>query len=803
MRTFGARIKRQEDPRLLTGNGHYVDDIELPGMLHAAVLRSPHAHARIRDIDVSAVLAVEGVVNVVTYEDLGLVGNRTPLLIPHATLTHGRTQYVLARDEVNYVGEAIALVVACDRYVAEDAIEQIRVDYEMLPPVTSIAAAVEPGAALVHEDLGTNVAALHVANVGDADRALAAAPHVFHEHFEIERSACMPMETRGVVAIWDEDDGVLRVWDSTQAPVSIRNGLASLFRLPEHKVQVTAPDVGGGFGCKIMQFYPEEILIPLLAMRMQRPIKWIEDRREHFIATNHERLQIHDATIAVNDEGRILAIRDRFLHDNGAYTPYGIIVPQITTCQLPGPYKVPNYSVEFRSVYTNTVAVSPYRGAGRPHACFVMERLLDRVATELDLDRAEVRRRNFVQPEDFPYDVGLTFQDGGPTRYDSGDYEAGLDKALEMIDYDRFIQEVQPLARAEGTYIGLGLACYIEGTGIGPYEGAHVRVEPGGKVFVSTGLATQGQSHVTTLAQIAADELSVPVADVMVTTGDSRHFNFSTGTFASRAAVVSGNAVGLAARTVRKRALALAGRHLETDPDDLEVRDGRIEVRGAPARGLSYAQVARLANPLRYVYGSDAADAPQSTAPWTGPALRDGEHPGLEAIEYFSPPHATWASGVHACLLEVDVDTGMIRFRRYCVVHDCGRVINPMVVEGQIHGGVAQGIGGAFYERMAYDENGQLLNASFMDFLVPTAGEVPHLEIEHLETPSPLNPLGIKGVGEAGAIPVPALVASALEDALRPLGIRITRMPLNPSELRELIAAARPHEVGQPLGVTS
>jgi aerobic carbon-monoxide dehydrogenase large subunit len=798
-RQFGARIKRTEDPRLLTGQGRYVDDIDLPGMLHAAVLRSPHAHARIRAIDVGDVLAIDGVLNVLTYEDLDLPGERTPLLIPHAALTHGRTQHVLARDQVNYVGEAIALVVAVDRYAAEDALEAIQVEYEVLPPVVNVTTAVEPGSALVHDDLGTNVAAHYTANVGDVERAFAEAAHVFREPLVIERSASMPMETRGVVAYWDNDEGLLRVWDSTQAPVSIRNGLASLFGLPEHKVQVQAPDVGGGFGSKVMQFYPEEILIPLVSMRMGRPMKWVEDRREHFIATNHERLQIHDAEIAVDGEGRILAVRDRYLHDTGAYTPYGIIVPQITACQLPGPYKVPNYAVEFRAVYTNTVPISPYRGAGRPHGCFVMERLLERVAAELSLDRAEVRRRNFVRPEDFPYDVGLTFQDGAPTRYDSGNYEAGLDKALAMIDYENFAREVQPRARAEGRCIGLGLACYVEGTGIGPYEGAHVRVEPGGKIFVSTGLASQGQSHTTTFAQVAAEELGVSVDDVMVTSGDSRYFNFSTGTFASRGAVVSGNAVALAARAVREKALALAARHLEVDPSDLEVREGTIAVKGAPGRELAYGQVARLANPLRYVYGTEAADAPQSTGAWTGPALRAGEHPGLEAIEYYSPPHATWASGVHACIVEVDVDTGMIHPERYCIVHDCGTLINPMVVEGQVHGGVAQGIGGSFYERMVYDDNGQLLNASFMDFLIPTAGEIPHLEIEHIETPSPLNPLGIKGVGEAGAIPVPALLASALEDALRPLGIHITRMPLSPSELRELIAAARPHEPGLPL----
>ena len=609
----------------------------------------------------------------------------------------------------------------------------------------------------------------------------------------------MPMETRGVVAHWDESEGTLRVWDSTQAPVGIRNGLAHFFSLPQHKVRVQAPDVGGGFGCKVLQFYPEELLVPLAAIRLGRPVKWIEDRREHFTATVHERLQIHDAEIAVDDEGRILGIRDRFLHDNGAYTPYGIIVPIITSCCIPGPYKVPNYRVEFRSVYSNKMVTSPYRGAGRPHAAFVIERLLERVAAELGVDRAEIRRRNFIQPDEFPYDVGLIFQDGAPTRYDSGNYEAGLDKALAMIDYERWVREEQPRLRAAGRYVGLGLTCYVEGTGIGPYEGAHVRVEPSGKVFVSTGLPNQGQAHTTTFAQVAAEVLQVPLDDVMVTTGDSNYSNFSSGTYASRGAVVSGNAIGLASRAVREQALELAARQLEVAPDDLEVEEGRVRVKGAPEQWISYGQLARLANPLRYTYGSDAAEAPKKATPWSGPALPEGQHPGLEAIEYYSPPHATWASGVHACLIEVDVDTGMIRFLRYCVVHDCGTVINPLVVEGQVHGGVAQGIGGAFFERMAYDENGQLLNASFADFLMPTAGEIPRLEVEHLETPSPLNPLGIKGVGEAGAIPVPALVASALEDALRPLGIRITRMPLSPDELLELIDAARPRELGLPL----
>lgn len=801
-RAFGASIKRREDPRLLTGQGHYVDDIQLPGMLHVALLRSPHAHARIKDIDVSGVLNLAGVRAIWTHEDLGPARGRTPLLIPHEALTAPQTQYVLAKDEVNYVGEAIAFVVAESRYIAEDAVERIRVDYEILPPVTDIVVAVQEGSPLVHEDLATNTAAHYVADVGDVEGAFARASYVFRERLAMDRGAAMPMETRGVVAQWDANAGMLHVWDSTQAPVSIRNGLADLFGLAGHKVRVVAPDVGGGFGAKVMHFYPEEILVPLAAMRLGRPIKWIGDRREDFIATNHERLQIHDVEIAVDDQARILGISDHFLHDNGAYTPYGVVVPQITSCQLPGPYKVPNYHVEFRSVYTNKMTVSPYRGAGRPHACFVMERLLDRVAAELGIDRAEVRRRNFIQPDEFPHDVGLTFQDGAPTRYDSGNYPAGLEKALEMIDYERFLREEQPCLREQGRYIGLGLACYVEGTGIGPYEGAHVRIEPTGKVLVSTGLASQGQSHVTSFAQVAAEALGVPVDDVLVTTGDTGYFNFSTGTFASRAAVVSGNAIGLAARQVREKALELVAAHLEVSPTDLEVHDGRFTVKGVPEVGITYGEIARLANPLRYSYGADAVSMlSPGTAVWNGPALQPGQEPGLEAIQYFSPPHATWASGVHACLVEVDLDTGMIKFLRYCIVHDCGKVINPMVVEGQVHGGVAQGIGGAFYERMAYDENGQLLNASFMDYLIPTADEIPNLEIDHEETPSPLNPLGIKGVGEAGTIPVSALLASALDDALRPLDIRIARMPLDPSELHALIAGVRPHVRGLPSSV--
>lgn len=778
-RIFGEPIKRAEDPRLLTGRGRYTDDIDLPGQLHVAFLRSPLAHARIRSIDVSAARNMPGVVAVWTYADIGPCQRRMPLLIPHPDLTHPYTRYALAKDEVNHVGEPVAMVIAESRYLAEDAVEAIVVEWEELPPVVDIERAVQPDAPLVHEELGTNVAAHYVGIVGDPEGAFSRAAHVFRERLIIERSAGMPIETRAIVAVWNDVEGVLEVWDTTQAPIVIRNALAALFGLAPTQVRVVAPDVGGGFGCKIM-VYPEEVLVPYAALALRRPIKWTEDRLEHFVGTNHERLQIHDAEIAVDAEGRILGIRDRFLHDAGAYTPYGIIVPIITACQLPGPYKVPNYHVEFRAIYSNTVPVSPYRGAGRPHAAFVMERLLDRVADELGLDRAEVRRRNFIQPHEFPYDVGLIFQDGAPTRYDSGNYPGMLDLLLQQMDYDRLVREELPRLRAEGRCVGVGIACYVEGTGIGPYEGATVRVEPTGQVYVATGMPQQGQAHKTVLAQIVAEELQVPVESVQVFEGDTAHFQFGSGTYASRSAVVCGSAVALAARKVREQGLQLAAEELEVAVEDLVVEDGRVYVRGAPERGFTWAQLAQLANPLRYAYAGDLVVRPR---PWTGPTLPPGKQPTLEATEYYSPPHATWASGAVGLLVEVDIETGQLFFRKLWVVHDCGKMINPMVVEGQVHGGIAQGIGGAFYEKLYYDENGQLLNASFMDFLIPTAMEIPRMEVAHQETPSPLNPLGVKGVGEAGAIPMPAVVAAAVEDALRPFGVRITRMPLDPDQL--------------------
>jgi len=788
-RAIGARIPRNEDPRLLQGLGCFVDDVDPPGMLHAAALRSGHAHARIVRIDATAARRAPGVRLVLTAADLGERNQPSPLLIPHPTLTHARTQRPLATDEVRYVGELVAFVVATDRYLAEDAAALIEVEYEPLPVVTDLATALASGATRVHADVPENRAARFRQAVGDAAGALARAPRVRRERLAIERSCGSPIETRGVVAEWDARRRVLRVWDSTQAPLPIKNGLARLFGLPEFSVEVVAPDVGGGFGTKIMLFYPEEILVPHAAITLGRPVKWTEDRREHLLAANQERGQIHDVEVGFDEMGKILALRDRFVHDAGAYTPYGIVVPIITSTQLPGPYRLQNYAVEFEVAYTNKAVVTPYRGAGRPHGVFVMERMIALIARELGLEPSEVRRRNFIQPDEFPWDVGLTFQDGGPTRYDSGDYPAGLAMALEMVGAGEFRRR-QAEARRAGRYLGLGLGCYVEGTGIGPYEGAHVRIEPSGKVLVATGLTTQGQGHGTTFAQIAADALGCDPTDVAVVTGDTTKFNWGAGTYASRGLVTSGNAIHRAALQVRDKALRLAASLLEVSPDDLELADGRARVRGAPGKELTLGALATVANPIRYAYGKEAAEAAlRLVKPREGAVLQEGEAPGLEAHGYYAPPHSTFASGCHAAIVEVDVETGNLAFLRYVVHHDCGTLVNPMIVEGQIRGGVAQGIGGSFYERIVYDESGQPLTTTFMDFLIPTAVEIPDITIGHTETPSPLNALGIKGVGEAGAIPVPALVAEAIDDALAPLGVRIREMPLSPSRLRELIAA--------------
>jgi carbon-monoxide dehydrogenase large subunit len=781
---FGEPVRRREDARLIIGKGRYLDDIGTNATLAAAFVRSPHAHARITDIDVEAALDVEGLVAIYTYEDLhGPMAEPLPVLIPHPQLHAPRTGYPLAKGVVRHVGEPIVMVVARDRYIAEDAAERIAVTYEELPVVVGVDAAREAKAA-VHPDVPDNVAARHHQETGDVEPVLAASPHTMNFTQYIERSACMPMEGKGVHAKWDADDESLRVYTSTQASTSVRAAIAAKLELSLDKVEVIAPDVGGGFGVKIVHPWPEELLVPMAAIALGAEVKWAEDRREHFISSAHERQQRQEITVGYDDDGRITALDVHIWHDNGAYTPYGIIVPIVTATQLVGPYVIPVYRVIVESVFTNTVIVTPYRGAGRPQGCYAMERTMDRIADELGLDRAEVRERNLIQPDQFPYDHQLTFQDGRPVIYDSGDFPGLMDKLKTLVGWSE-AESLRADAAARGKLLGIGMAMYVEGTGPGPYEGGHVQVLGSGKVLVSTGLTSQGQGHETAFAQIVASELGVPIEDIEVTTGDTRRFGYAVGTFASRAAVMSGNAIALAARGVREKALRIAADVLEASPEDLEIDEGLIQVKGVPGSSIPLRTVAVLSNPLRYAFDEAAKQATQfATHDDTKPPVAAGDAPGLEHRDYYSPLRSTFASGAHAAIVEIDPTTWEIDVVKYAVVHDCGNVVNPMIVEGQVHGGVAQGVGGALYERMAYDQDGQLQNASFMDFLMPYASEVPDIDIDHQQTPSPLNPLGIKGAGEAGVIPGTATIASAIEDAV---GRRIAAMPISPTELYDLV----------------
>jgi aerobic carbon-monoxide dehydrogenase large subunit len=778
MRKFGAPIRRNEDARLLSGQALFVDDVELPGLLHAAFLRSNVAHARIRAIDVGAARAREGVVAVFTADDLGDYWAPGPLLVPPppiaGTVFHQRTQVPLAKDKVRHVGEPLAVVLAQSRYLAEDALGDIAVELDPLPAVVDLEKAVTDASATVHDDVPANIAARVRQSRGNYAAARARAAHVISRRFHYDHGASSPIETRGIVANWDARANQLTVWDTTQAPVFLRNGLAAMLGLSERQVRVIAPFVGGGFGPKIMLFYPEEVILPWAAITLNRPIKWIEDRLEHFFATTQERGQTHDAEIALAADGCILGVKDEFLQDTGAYNPYGLTVPINSQCTLLGPYAIANYDSRFTSVFTNKPIVTPYRGAGRQHGVFVIERLLDIAAHELNIDRAEIRRRNLIPSGAFPYNYEIIYQDFAPLSYDSGNYEPILDKALELIGYDDFIAKEQPRLRAAGRHVGIGVACYVEGTGIGPYEGAKVQVQANGKVNVATGIGTQGQGHFTVFAQIVADQLGVEASDVDIVTGDTDQFYWGAGTFASRGAVVAGNAVNEAARAVRQKILKLAAEHFECAEEDLDISGGQVSVVGVPGQAIALGALALKANPMRG-------------------AVKPGTEPGLESTQYFCPPSGTTASGVHAMIVEVDPQTFMLNVLKYVVVHDCGTVINPLILAGQIQGGVAQGIGNAFYEQLVFDDDGQLLNASLADYLLPTALEVPRVEIAHTVTPSPLNPLGIKGAGEAGAIPVGPLFAQAIEDALGLLDrkIELLEIPLSPNRLFELTAKAR------------
>ncbi|MDW8084154.1 MAG: xanthine dehydrogenase family protein molybdopterin-binding subunit [Candidatus Caldarchaeum sp.] len=766
MGVIGVSVPRLEDKRYVTGRGLYVEDVRLPDMLHSAVFRSTYAHARILKVDVSKAVKLNGVKAVYTADDLGPLNGPLPPSVsplPQYPVPYMRTHYALAKEKVRYVGEPIAFIVAENKYVAKDALDLIEVEYEPLPPVVDVEKAIQPDSPLVHDDVPNNIAAHHRIRVGGA--AAVEGDLVINERFVINRGAGVSIETRGVVAHYDPSSGSLVVWDSTQAPIPIKNTLAKLFKIPDHRVRVVAPDVGGGFGPKIMLFYPEEILTTFASIKLGKPVKWVEERREYMTATNQQRIQVHYVTASFTRDGKLLHFRDRFLVDTGAYTPYGIMVPIITTGTMPGPYKIPVFEVEFMSVYTNKTIVSPVRGAGRPEAVYVMERIMDIAAEKLGLDRVEIRRRNLIQSQEFPYDTGIVYQDGGPVKYDSGNYVGLLDTLLKRIDYSSW-QERKRMYRAEGRFVGLGLGLYVEGAGVGPYEMARVTVTSSGRIVVATGVGSQGQGHYTTLAQIVAEVLGADLNDIDVVVGDTAQMPWGIGTFASRSATIAGNAVYLAAMDVRKKAAEVAAQILEANPEDLEFGGGRVYVKGFPEKGLSLGELAVRAHPIR------------------GLIKRE---PGLEATRFFSPSQSVFGAGAHAAEVEVDPETGKVRVLRYVIVHDCGAVINPLIVDGQIHGGLSNGIGAALYEEIIHDESGQPLAVTLADYLIPSAVEMPDkLELDYLETRSPLNPLGVKGVGEAGVIPVPAVIASAIQDAFD--GKVIPRQsPLQPARLKTLL----------------
>src|SRR5256712_2281292 len=767
-RLFGARVRRREDARLVTGRGRYVADVAHSGLLHVAVHRSPHAHARIVHADSAPALRRPGVVRVLVPSDVAALG-RLPLLVPHSSLVAPACPEILPQEVVSYAGQAVALVVAESAAEAEDALDALRVEYEPLPAAASLDDALRVDGPRVHP--GGNVASRFTRRVGDPAGELARAPVVLRERFHVHRGAGMAMETRGISARWDGDLGQITVWSTTQSPQILRRLLARYLGLPEHAVRVVTQDIGGGFGPKGI-VYAEDILVPYLARALGRPVQFLETRREHLLAVTQERDQWHDVELGLTREGQIVAIRDAFVHDCGAFVSWGVIVPILTSVSVPGPYRVPNYEVTLTALYTNRVPVTPVRGAGRPQAVFVMERMLDLAAERPEVDQLAIRTRNLIQPDEFPYDVGLTSRDNSPRRYDSGNYPECLRRVAEAVGVDAFAAE-RERARAEGRAIGLGLALFVEDTGLGPYEGIRVRVDPTGRVFVFSGTSSQGQAHETTLAQIVADGLSVPLEQITVIPGDTAGIAYGVCTIASRVAVLAGSSAAHAATEVRKKALAVAADHLEAAVEDLTIEDCRITVRGTPGRGLALGEVAAIAS-----------------APRPGYALPGAMDPGLEATGYVHVLQSTYSNVAHAAVVEVDVETATVRLLRYVAVDDCGTMINPLVVEGQIHGGIAHGLGNALLEEIVYDETGQLVTGTLMDYALPRATDVPGLQGHHVRTPSPVNPPGVKGAGEGGTLPAPAAIANAVADALRPHGVEVTEMPLTRERLWRQVRAA-------------
>jgi carbon-monoxide dehydrogenase large subunit len=764
-KTVGTRIKRREDPSLIRGLGQYVDDVKLPEMLHIAILRSPHAHARIKSLELDAARQHPGVVAVVTGADLRDHIGTLPTTADNPTLRIPK-HHVLAVDKVCYVGEGVAAVVAEDRYTARDAVDLIQVEYEPLPVVTDPEKALAPESPVIHSDWPDNLAFRWEQSQGDVDKAFKQAQKIVKQRLAHQRLAPIAIETRGVVARYGSSEQELTVWSSTQIPHLLKTHLSQLLKIPENQVRVIAPEVGGGFGSKL-NVYAEEALLGHLALKLNRPVKWIEDRRENMRATIHGRGQIGEVEAAVKKNGTIQGLRYKVVADIGAYhqlfTP---AIPPFTGLMLSGCYKIPAISIEVKAAFTNKMSTDAYRGAGRPEATYVIERLMDRVAQELKIDPVKVRRINFLQPKDFPFKTATGL------AYDSGNYQVALDKALKLAGYDKLRSEQKRL-RSRGRYLGIGLSTYVEICAMGPgfWEYGKVEVGPDGKVKVYSGASPHGQGQKTSFAQIVADQLGVELDDVTVIHGDTTTVAKGMGTFGSRGTAVGGIAVYQAAEKVREKARELASHFLEVDADDLVFSDGRIGVRGVPKKGLTITQIAQQAH--------DAEKLPK------------GMDPGLAADATFEPANFTFPFGTHICVVEVEAQTGGVEIKKYIAVDDCGKVINPLLVDGQIQGGIAQGLGQALYEGVVYDENGQLLTGSLMDYALPRAADLPRLLLGRTETPSPVNPLGLKGIGEAGTIGSTPAVVSAVVDALAPFGVTHIDMPLTPQKIWSLCQGKR------------
>ena len=774
----GERVKRIEDPKLLTGRGRYVADIDRPGMLHAALLRSGFPHAAIRSIDTSEALALPGVEAVLTAADLRRLGISDMPVTWVQPNQKGLSYPLLASDRVRFVGEQVAVVAAESRYVAEDALDLIQVEYDELPAVLGPDDSLAEGATLIHPDWGDNVIVEIDVDSGDYDEAAREADVVLAERLRSHRYMAVPLETRGAVAEFDPATETLTVWISNQSPHRVKTHLAKMLGWPEHKLRVIVPEVGGGFGLKD-HIYAEEVLAAVLTKVTGRPVKWVEDRREHFLGSVHAREQLHDIELAARADGTLLGVRDRIVVDHGAYTANIGIGPSATTMAiLPGPYRFSNYRCNVTAAATNKVPSGAYRGFGQPQATFVMERMFDRLARRLELDPAELRLRNFIRPEEFPYTT--------PTGliYDSGDYPEALRKALELVDYDGWRARQREL-REQGRHVGIGMAAYIELTGLGPskdlayvgfglggYESVVVRMDPQGRATVYTAMANTGQSHHTTLAQLCATELGIRLEDVVVVQGDTDVTPYApAGSIGSRGAAVGGPAVMRASRKVRIKLLQMAAHLLEASEGDLEIADGNVFVRGTPSSSVPVAKVAH-----EILLAHDLPEAME---------------PSLEEKDVYDPHELSFAYAMHVGVVEVDAETGVLEILKYAVVHDCGTVINPNVVEGQVVGGVAQGIGGALLEELVYDESGQLLTSSFMDYLLPSAAEVPPVLLGHLEIPAPHVPGGFKGAGEGGTIAPPGVLANAVEDALSPFGVFVQETPLSPGNVWNLVARRR------------